>query len=120
MIDTTNLEGSISTWWCEDGKFHVEKTALIPAEPAPKEQLPPLLQGFGLASPLISDIDLSLDDKFLYVACWGTGEMRQYDVTEPRKPKLTGSVRIGGIALAHATPERQRLPGRPADGGDEP
>src|SRR5580658_696667 len=23
------------------------------------------------------DIDLSMDDKFLYVACWGTGEMRQ-------------------------------------------
>jgi selenium-binding protein 1 len=34
--------------------------------------------------PLISDIDLSLDDKFSYVARWGTGEMRQYDVTEPR------------------------------------
>ena len=41
--------------------------------------------------PLVTDIDLSLDDKFLYVACWGTGEMRQYDVTDPRTPKLAGS-----------------------------
>ena len=28
-------------------------------------------------------VDLSLDDRFLYVACWGTGELRQYDVTDP-------------------------------------
>jgi hypothetical protein len=25
VIDTTNLEGSIWTWWREDGKFYVEK-----------------------------------------------------------------------------------------------
>ena len=24
----------------------------------------------------MTDIDLSMDDRFLYVACWGTGEMR--------------------------------------------
>jgi hypothetical protein len=24
------------------------------------------------------------DDRFLYVSCWGTGEMRQYDVTQTR------------------------------------
>ena len=113
VIDTTNLEGSIWTWWREDGKFHVEKTATIPPEPAPKEQLPPLLQGFGAAPPLISDIDLSLDDKFLYVACWGTGEMRQYDVTEPRKPKLTGSVRIGGIARHTPHPNGKAYAGGP-------
>jgi hypothetical protein len=56
--------------------------------------LPP----FGAVAPLVTDIDLSMDDRFLYVACWGTGEMRQYDVTDPRKPKLAGSVHIGGIA----------------------
>ena len=113
VIDTTNLEGSIWTWWRENGKFHVEKTATIPPEPAPKEQLPPLLQGFGAAPPLISDIDLSLDDKFLYVACWGTGEMRQYDVTEPRKPKLTGSVRVGGIARRTPHPNGNPFAGGP-------
>ena len=97
VVDTTNLEGSIWTWWREGGKFHIEKTATIPPEPAPKDQLPPLLQGFGAVPPLVTDIDLSMDDKFLYVACWGTGEMRQYDVTDPRKPKLAGSVHVGGI-----------------------
>jgi selenium-binding protein 1 len=47
--------------------------------------------------PLATDIDLSMDDKFLYVACWGTGDLQQYDVSDPFKPKLTGKVRIGGI-----------------------
>jgi methanethiol oxidase len=97
VVDTTNLEGSIWTWWRENGKFHAEKTATIPAEPADKDLLPPVLQGFGAVPPLVTDIDLSMDDRFLYVSCWGTGEMRQYDVTDPRAPKLSGSVRIGGI-----------------------
>ena len=113
VVDTTNLEGSIWTWWRENGKFHVEKTATISAESAPKEQLPPLLQGFGAVPPLVTDIDLSMDDKFLYVACWGTGEMRQYDVTEPRKPKLTGSVRIGGIARRTPHPNGNAFAGGP-------
>ena len=34
VVDTTNLEGSIWTWWREGGKFQIEKTATIPAEPA--------------------------------------------------------------------------------------
>jgi selenium-binding protein 1 len=97
VVDTTNLEGSIFTWWREGGQFQCKKTATIPPEPAEKDQLPPLLQGFGAVPPLVTDIDLSLDDRFLYVSCWGTGEMRQYDVTDPLNPKLAGSVHIGGI-----------------------
>ena len=110
VVDTTNLEGSIWTWWREGGKFHIEKTATIPPEPAPKEQLPPLLQGFGAVPPLVTDIDLSMDDKFLYVACWATGEMRQYDVREPRKPKLparcTSAASRGARRIRTARPLR--------------
>ena len=102
VVDTTNLEASIWTWYRENGKFKARKTATIPPEPADAAKLPPLLKGFGAVPPLISDIDLSLDDRFLYVACWGTGELRQYDVTDPMKPELAGSVRVGGIA--HRTP----------------
>ena len=60
-----------------------------------------------------SDIDLSMDDKFLYVACWGTGEMRQYDVTDPRKPKLAGSVHVGGIARRTPHPSGKVYAGGP-------
>jgi selenium-binding protein 1 len=42
VVDTTNLEGSIWTWWREGGKFHIEKTATFPSETASKDQLPPL------------------------------------------------------------------------------
>ena len=113
VVDTTNLEGSIWTWWREGDKFHCEKTAVIPPEPAEKDQLPALLQGFGAVPPLITDIDLSLDDRFLYVSCWATGEMRQYDVSDPRKPKLAGSVHLGGIARRTAHPNEKAFGGGP-------
>ncbi|NML16509.1 selenium-binding protein SBP56-related protein [Azohydromonas caseinilytica] len=113
VIDTTNLEASIWTWWREDGRFHARKTATIPPEPADPAGLPPLLQGFGAAPPLVSDIDLSLDDRFLYVACWGTGELRQYDVTDPMNPRLAGSVRVGGLGRSTPHPSGRRFAGAP-------
>src|SRR5687768_1015039 len=114
VVDTTNLEGSIWTWWREGSKFHCEKTATIPPEPASKDMLPPL-QGFEAVPPLVTDIDLSLDDRFLYVSCWGTGEMRQYDVSDAFNPRLTGSVRIGGIVrrAAHPSHSDKALNGGP-------
>jgi methanethiol oxidase len=114
VVDTTNLEASIWTWYRENGQFQARKTATIPPEPADAAKLPALLKGFGAVPPLISDIDLSLDDRFLYVACWGTGELRQYDVTDPMKPELAGSVRVGGIAQ-HA----QHPSGKPFGGGPQ-
>ena len=114
VVDTTNLEGSIWTWRREGGKFTIAKTATIPPEPADKELLPDLLKGFGAVPPLITDIDLSLDDRFLYVSCWGTGELRQYDVSDPMSPRLAGSVKIGGIARRAAHPN-----GRPFAGGPQ-
>jgi len=113
VVDTTNLEGSIWTWWREGGKFHCEKTVTIPPEPAEADDLPELLKGFGAVPPLITDIDLSLDDKFLYVACWGTGELRQYDVSDPRNVKLAGSVHIGGITRKKAHPNGEIFAGGP-------
>ncbi len=70
VVDTTNPGGSIWTWWREGGKFHAEKTTTIPPGSAPKDQLPPLLQGLGAVRPLVTDIDLLLVDKFLYVSWW--------------------------------------------------
>ena len=113
VVDTTNLEGSIWTWWREDGTFRCEKTATIPPEPAERNQLPPLLQGFGAVPPLVTDIDLSLDDRFLYVACWGIGELRQYDVRDPRHPQLAGSVRLGGVAQRTGHPSGKAFAGGP-------
>jgi selenium-binding protein 1 len=62
----------------------------------------------------VTDIDLSVDDRTLYVSCWGTGEFRQYDVSDPFQPKLTGSLRLGGIVSKGAHPRSGPLDGGPA------
>ena len=109
-----DLSSSIWLWYHEgtngSGTWRVKKVIEIPAEPAPAEKLPPLLQGFGAVPPLVSDINLSLDDRFLYVSCWGTGELRRYDVSDPFNPTLAGSVRIGGIVRRAAHPSRPDVP----------
>ena len=69
------------------GKWAIKKVIEIPAEPADPEKLPPILQGFKAVAPLVTDINLSLDDRYLYVSCWGTGEFIQYDVSDPFNPK---------------------------------
>ena len=97
VISLENLSSSIWTWYHDGDKWAVKKMIEIPAEPADPDLLPPVLKGFKAVPPLVTDIDLSMDDKFLYVACWGTGDLQQYDVSDPFKPKLTGKVRIGGI-----------------------
>jgi len=81
----------------------------IPAQPADAELLPPLLTGFKAVPPLVTDINLSLDDRFLYVSCWGTGELRQYDVSDPFNPVLTGSVALGGIVRRQGHPSQPDL-----------
>ena len=98
VVDTSNLEGAVFTWWRkEDGTFEAKKTITIPPVAADPNDLPELLKGFSAVPPLVTDIDLSLDDKYLYVACWGTGEMHQYDVSDPMNPVFNGKVEIGGI-----------------------
>ncbi len=105
VVDTANLEGAIFTWWRnEDGTFDAKKTITIPPVPADPNDLPELLKGFAAVPPLVTDIDLSLDDKYLYVACWGTGEMHQYDVSDPMNPVLNGKVEIGGIVAKKKHP----------------
>jgi len=46
---------------------------------------------------LISAALISLDDKFLYFSNWLQGDVRQYDVSDPVHPKLTGRVFVGGV-----------------------
>jgi selenium-binding protein 1 len=65
--------------------------------------------------PLVTDIDLTVDDKTLYVSAWGTGQLHRYDVTDPFKPAHSGTVDLGGIArrAAHPASPDERLAGGP-------
>ncbi len=112
-VSLEDLSASVWLWHRTDGPWVAKKVIEIPAEPAEPEQLPPLLQGFRAVPPLITDINLSLDDRFLYVSCWGTGEMRQYDVSDPHHPRLTGSVRLGGIVRRSPHPAAGPVNGSP-------
>ena len=119
VVSLKDLSASIWMWHREsskNGKWAVRKVIEIPAEPADPADLPPLLQGFGAVPPLVTDINLSLDDRFLYVSCWGTGEIRQYDVSDPFEPKMTGVVEIGGIVKRRAHPT---APDRPLNGAPQ-
>jgi selenium-binding protein 1 len=116
VVSLEDLSASIWLWHRSNGQWEVRKVISIPAEPADENDLPPLLKGFKAVPPLVTDINLSLDDRFLYVSCWGTGELQQYDVSDPFNPKLTGSVRIGGIAKRTPHP---KAPGTPLNGGPQ-
>jgi selenium-binding protein 1 len=71
------------------------------------------LQGWPFPVPgLITDLLLSMDDRFLYLANWLHGDVRQYDVSDPRNPKLTGQVWLGGV-IGKPTDARRELNGGP-------
>jgi selenium-binding protein 1 len=56
---------------------------------------------------VITDIVLSMDDRFLYLSNWLHGDLRQYDVSDPANPRLTGQLWLGGLL------------GKPSDAGRE-
>jgi selenium-binding protein 1 len=114
VTSTADLSASVWLWRrADDGTVSVKKVISIPAEPAETEQLPPLLQPFGAVPPLVTDIALSVDDRSLLVSCWGTGELKRFDVTDPDNPRETGSVRLGGIVERAAHPAAGALNGGP-------
>jgi selenium-binding protein 1 len=53
---------------------------------------------------LITDLVVSMDDRFLYFSNWLHGDLRQYDISDPAHPRLTGQLQLGGVL------------GRPLDG----
>ena len=66
------------------------------------------LDGWPFPVPgLITDLVLSMDDRFLYFSNWLHGDLRQYDVSDPANPKLTGQLWLGGVL------------GKPSDAGRE-
>ena len=46
--------------------------------------------------PLITDILLSLDDRYLYLSNWLRGDVCQYDISDTAAPRLVGRVWLGG------------------------
>ncbi|AFM15539.1 56kDa selenium binding protein (SBP56) [Mycolicibacterium chubuense NBB4] len=110
VISAEDLSASVWVWHKDGAQWSVDKVITIPAEPAEPDDLPELLKPFGAVPPLVTDIDLSVDDRWLYVSCWGTGELKQYDVSDPFRPRETASVRLGGIVRREPHPAAPDLP----------
>jgi selenium-binding protein 1 len=114
-----NHEGSILLWYLDrsdgsDGRWKARTLITIPGQRVDPGVLPPLFRGVAVIPPLVTDVCLSADDRFLYLCCWGTGELRQYDVSDPFAPRLTGMVRLGDILDPAAQP---LIPDAPCTGG---
>jgi methanethiol oxidase len=66
------------------------------------------VDGWPIPVPsLMTDMVLSMDDRFLYVSNWFHGNLQQYDVSDPEHPRLTGELWLGGLL------------GKPSDAGRE-
>jgi len=72
-----------------DGVWKAHKVIDIPSKK---------VQGWALPDMpgVITDILISLDDRFLYFSNWVHGDVRQYDISDRRNPKLVGQLWLGG------------------------
>jgi len=115
VVSTLDLSASVWRWHRDGTEWKADKVITISAEPADPADLPPALQPFAAVPPLVTDLDLSVDDQMLYVSCWGTGELKQYDVSDPAHPREVGSIHLGGIVrrTAHPAAPSERLDGGP-------
>jgi selenium-binding protein 1 len=120
VLSLEDLSSSVWMWYVagRNGSkdWKLRKVIDIPAVPAAAADLPRLLLGSGVVPPLVTDINLSLDDAMLYVSCWGTGELLQYDVRDPFHPKQVAALKIGGIV--NRTPHPSS-PSRSVNGGPQ-
>ena len=99
------LSSNLIHWEKENGGWKIEKVVDVPGEEA---------EGWPMPLPgLITDLLISLDDRFLYFSNWLHGDLRQYDITDPSNPKLTGQVWCGGLLGKSAELNGHKLGGGP-------
>ena len=83
------LSSNIWHWHKSNGHWAADKVVDIPSTD---------VEGWPMPVPsLITDILLSMDDRFLYLSNWLHGNIQQYDISDPAKPRLSGEVWWGGL-----------------------
>ena len=72
------------------------------------------VEGWPIPMPsLITDLLISMDDRYLYFANWLHGDIRQYDISDPSHPKLVGQVWCGGLTGKAGEVKGKKLIGGP-------
>jgi selenium-binding protein 1 len=81
---------SVLWHWHKDGDtWKADKTVEVAAQE---------VKGWDFPVPgLITDLVVSLDDRWLYFSNWLHGDVRQYDISDPSKPKLASQLWLGGV-----------------------
>jgi selenium-binding protein 1 len=88
-----------------NGHWDVQKVIDIPAIE---------LEGWPFPVPsLITDLLISMDDRYLYLANWLHGDVRQYDISDPARPQIKGQVWCGGVLGKAEKGNGHRLSGGP-------
>jgi selenium-binding protein 1 len=85
------LSSNILRWQRSNGSWEVDCVVSVDNVELEGWPLP------GGVPGLITDLVLSMDDRFLYFTNWLHGDLRQYDVSDPANPKLTGRLWLGGL-----------------------
>ncbi len=56
-----------------------------------------------------ADMRVSYDNRFLYISLWGGGKVVQYDVSDPKRPKLMSDVALPQPNMMKLSPDSRRL-----------
>jgi selenium-binding protein 1 len=97
---------SVIWHWHKDGdRWKAEDVIAVPSQE---------VKGWPFPVPgLITDLVLSMDDKWLYFSNWLHGDVRQYDVSDPSKPRLAGQLWLGGVMDKGVAVRGKKLSGGP-------
>jgi selenium-binding protein 1 len=95
------LSSNIFRWHRANGSWDAEQVISVENVELDGWPLP------GGVPGLITDLVLSMDDRYLYLSNWLHGDLRQYDISDPSRPRLTGRLWLGGLL------------GKPSDGDRE-
>ena len=99
------LSSNMWHWHKADGEWKVEKVVDVPSVE---------VEGWPMPVPsLITDLLVSMDDRYLYFSNWLHGDIRQYDISDPSHPKLTGQVWCGGLTGKAGEVKGKKLIGGP-------
>jgi selenium-binding protein 1 len=91
----TNAAFGSSVWYWEDanrdGQLEFHRVIRLPDNSIP------------------ADMRVSYDNRYLYVSLWGGGKVQQYDIADPKNPKLVSEVALPQPNMMKLTPDSRRL-----------
>ncbi len=99
------LSSTIWRFYRDDDKWTAD--TVIEVEPRDLASFPVPVPG------LITDLVVSMDDRFLYFSNWLHGDLRQYDISDPANPRLNGTIPMGGLFEKANHPNGATLDGGP-------